>query len=291
MDEPTAVEDWRSIVGAAVTEPRRAVSNPLWQVRAADGRQYVLKQLPEHPPGAGPVDEFRVTTFLKTRGIPVAPPIVTDHGHIYAERGARFVLLESLPNDHGPHTKTTAYNIGAAIAKLHLALAEYPWNVESYEDHPTEQLEELPEELTKLVAPLTKDLIEATSNLPRQRTHGDCNSGNVLVHATEVSGFIDLDHLPIGPRVRDLAYYLASRFRDHGPAETQANLDSYLAGYHDEGQLTKREREAIVPLAIITELMTASWNKTGWTPSKAGFQRNVTTIEWLVKHYDELRGR
>lgn len=296
MDESAALEAWRTVVGTATTRPRATVSNPLWQVRAEDGREYVLKQFPEYPPGAGPVDEFRVVSFLQANGVPVAAPIVTDDGRIFAERnGNRFALLPHLPNDHGPHDKTTAYNVGAAIARLHQALAAYPWAIESFEDHPTQQLEEtleqLPEEVTKSVAPLTNGLREAIRRLPRQRTHGDCNTGNVLVHGREVSGFIDLDHLPIGPRVRDLGYYLASRFRDHDPEATQAVIGSYLDGYHDTNPLGAREREAVVPLVLITEIVSARWNLDGWTPSKEGFEQNVRTIEWLVAHYDELSGR
>ncbi|MGH2968976.1 MAG: phosphotransferase enzyme family protein, partial [Solirubrobacteraceae bacterium] len=223
METKQALEAWQTILGTATTEPLPTVTNSLWHVSAEDNREYVLKQLPEYPPGAGPIDEFRVVSFLQSRGIPVAPPIITDDGHIFTERNdRRYALLPKLPNDHGnhdlgPQAATTAYNIGEAIGRIDKALAECPWPVRSFEDDPAkdlpESMDKLPKEVTKIVASLTDRLTEAVADLPRQRAVGDCNEGNVLVYGTEVSGFIDLDHLPISPRVRDLAYYLVSRLR------------------------------------------------------------------------------
>jgi Ser/Thr protein kinase RdoA (MazF antagonist) len=303
VDETAALEAWHTIVGTARLEPFPTVTNPIWQVHAENGTAYVLKRLPEYPPGAGPIDEFRVVGFLQARGVPVAPPIITDDGHIFTERNdRRYALLPSLPNDRGnhelgPHAATTAYNIGAAIGRIDEALAEFPWPVRSFEDDPAKDLPEsmskIPVEVSNLAAPFTNRLAEATADLPRQRTVGDCNEGNVLVHGTEVSGFIDLDHLPIGPRVRDLAYYLVSRLRNSVGSEPAtaaflAVLHRYIAGYHDAYPLTAHERAAVVPLLLVNELGLADWHLHSWTPRPDKFEENVRTIEWITAHFHEL---
>lgn len=53
----------------------------------------------------------------------------------------------------------------------------------------------------------------AFAGLPVQPIHGDCHGSNVLLCNGEVSGFIELDHLPTGPRLYDLAYDLADRLK------------------------------------------------------------------------------
>ncbi|SDS67370.1 hypothetical protein [Actinopolymorpha singaporensis] len=82
MDEYAALQAWKGVVGAARVEPMAKVHNPIWKVTGEDGREWVLKHLPDWPPGVGPVEEYRVLCYLQARGLPVAAPIVTDDGLI-----------------------------------------------------------------------------------------------------------------------------------------------------------------------------------------------------------------
>ncbi|HEY6740463.1 MAG TPA: phosphotransferase [Actinopolymorphaceae bacterium] len=221
-----ALEAWRAAVGTAELLELASPTNPTWLVTAEDGQRYVLKPLPEFPPGVGPVDEFRVVAYLQKVGILVVLPIVTDEGEIHARVDERtYALMPYVPHDEcnhelGPDARTVARAIGAAIGDVDRALADCPWRVPSYVDDPVSQvfgesLPNLPDEITRAVAPHVEHLRTAMTDLPTQRTVGDCNAGNVLVRNREVVAFIDLDHLPLGPRARDLAYYLASRLRAH----------------------------------------------------------------------------
>jgi Ser/Thr protein kinase RdoA (MazF antagonist) len=312
MDDITAaraaLEAWGSIVGGAQLEPLPLVTNPLWKVITEDGRELVLKQLPEFAPGVGPVHEFRVTSYLQSAGIPVAPPIITDNAGINTLVGERyFSLIPFVRNDSGNHetgpgAAATSYAIGAAIGQLDMALADCPWAVPSYVDDPVneilgEALGKLPEEAGEPVAPYVDRLRAAVSGLPTQRTHGDCNSGNVLVHNGQVSGMIDLDHLPIGPRVRDLSYYLASRLRSHLAQPATAGRDAaamvtvlghYVAGYHASYPLSERELAAVVPLMLLVEIGHASWCVHGWVPSPQGYRQSVLGISWITARLDDL---
>jgi Ser/Thr protein kinase RdoA (MazF antagonist) len=303
MDHIAALEAWESVVGSTYDlEPMPVVHNEIWRVEANE-RVFVLRRLPEYPPGAGPVEAFRVLGHLQAAGVPVAPPIITDTGAIRAPVGERFYeLLPYVPNDPvnhelGPHAGQTSYAIGAAIAQFDLALADCPWPVTSFvEDPPRDILDEtLPKlpEIAELVAPLVPRLRDATSGLPAQRSHGDCNSGNVLVHKGKVSGFIDVDHLPTGPRVRDLAYYMESRLSDQlseheAEPPVVAVLGDYVAGFHEATPLSEQELEAIAPLMLLVAIGGASWCRYGWTPNPEGYAQNIRAIEWITEHYEEL---
>lgn len=303
---------WRSVGGSARLEPMDRVSNPLWRVIAEDGREWVLKHLAEIPPGAGPVDEYRVSCYLQAAGLPVAVPVVTDDGMIiFNAENLRadmveeqptgthaYALLPLFPNDSELREEPQlAHTIGAGIGRLDRALADCPWHVRSFTDDPapqilTQRYPGLPEELRELTTPLRDRLYAAIVDLPTQRTHGDCNSGNVLVHNGAVTGYIDLDHLPIGPRVRDLSYYLVSRFIEHvdhgNPDSLALVLRHYVSGYHSEHPLTGRELAAVVPMMLTVAIGGADWCLHGSVPDPAAYQRDLRTIQWFIRHYDEF---
>lgn len=304
----SALQAWKSIVGTASPEPLRQVTNPLWRVVTEAGREFVLKLLPEFAPGMSPVEAFRVVSHLHGAGVPVVPPIVTDDASIHTSVDERqYVLLPLVPTDVGnhelgPNAATTSRAIGAAIAQLHRAFLDCPWPASSYTEDPAPQIlgERLPllsAEATRPVAPLVDRLWAAVADLPVQLTHGDCNTGNVLVHGTQVSAFIDIDHVPIGPRVRDLSYYLASRFNEHlgrsetaerDAAATVAVLGNYVAGYQQVFPLSERELGALVPLILLVEIGGAHWWLHGWVPQPERYQQGVGVITWIVEHLDGL---
>jgi Ser/Thr protein kinase RdoA (MazF antagonist) len=312
MDEYVALAAWESVVGAARPEPMDQVHNPIWKVTGEDGREWVLKHLPQWPPGVGPVEEYRVLSYLQASGLPVAVPVVTDTGLIAhnadnlgtdpiekRQTGTdAYALIPLLPNDPELHeSPELAHTIGRGIGRLDRVLAECPWHVTSYADDPAPEIlgddyVKLPGELCDLVDPLRHQLWAALTDLPNQLTHGDCNVGNVLVHGGEVSGFIDFDHLPRSPRVRDLSYYLASRLLVHridgDPSAMAAVLRHYVEGYHAAHPLTDRERTAVVPLLLTALIGGAGWCLHGWVPDPAGYQRNLQAIEWVASRYDEL---
>lgn len=310
MDETVgarrALRAWESAIGSARLEPMPVVNNQIWLVVAEDGRRFVLKLLPEYPPGVGPIEEFRVLTHLQESGIPVALPVVTDAATIHAPIGDRFYALAPYlphdPGDHetGPDPSGAARAVGAAIARIGVALAGCPWAVRSYVDDPAretvdESLPKLPGELNAEVAPFAPRLRAAVIDLPVQRTVGDCNAGNVLLKGSSVTGFIDLDHLPLGPRIRDLSYYVASRLRrfradgdGNGIEALLAVLPDYLAGYREICPLTDRELSAFVPLMLLVEIDHASWFVHGRHPDPELYARSAATISWMLSHLDRL---
>ncbi|WP_114558270.1 phosphotransferase enzyme family protein [Desertihabitans aurantiacus] len=298
-----AAAAWASLLGSAYAlEPLPRVTNPVWQVSTAALPPMVLKQLPLYAPGVDPVTEHRVLTHLLGRGVRVACPVVTDAGSVTAlVDGRHWQLQPSLPHRSAPEAVAVedaglAATVGSAIGHLDRALASYPGPVGSYTDDPVatlaEVVPELPVELTRLVDPLAGHLHEALADLPRQLTHGDCNDGNVLIGPDGGVGFIDLDHVPVGPRVRDLAYYLASRLHraraDAARTAVAAALPHYLDGYRDSHPLGTRERAALVPLMLLTEIAGAHWALHGWDPDHDEYRRHLATTAWITRRYDQL---
>ncbi|HVX44087.1 MAG TPA: phosphotransferase [Mycobacteriales bacterium] len=311
MDENTALAAWRSVVGAARLEPMERVSNAIWRVIAEDGREWVLKHLPEFAPGGGPVEQFRVLSYLQARGLPVAAPVITDDGLIAFNADnlrpgevekqptgkEAYALIPLLPNDSGlAESPELARTIGAGIGKLDRLLADCPWPVTSFTDDPAADLAaqypRLPDEIRTLIDPIRDRLQAAAANLPTQRTHGDCNAGNVLVHNGQISGFIDFDHLPTGPRIYDLANYLSTRLRAHleqgDPDSLISVLPEYIAGYQSSLPVSDRERAAVVPLMLAVSIGGANWDLHGWVPNPTNYQKNLRTIEWLAERYETL---
>jgi len=312
VNEFEALQAWTSVVGTARLEPMARVHNAIWRVRGQDGRDWVLKHLPEWPPGVGPVEEYRVLCYLQAGGLPVAVPIITDEGliaHNADNLGTdpvekqptgtdAYALIPLLPHDPTrPELPELARTIGRAIGRLDRLLADCPWHVTSFTDDPANDTlgdgyPTLPDELRALVDPLRGELRAALTGLPTQLSHGDCNVGNVLVHDGRVSGFIDLDHLPHSPRVRDLSVYLASHLRhqitDGEPNVLVGQLRHYVAGYHESLPLSDHELAAVVPLLLTVLIGNAGWCLHGWEVDRAGYRRCLQAIQWIAPRYRHL---
>lgn len=311
MDDHTfvrnALQAWSSVIDVVDLTPMPRVTNSLWRVETTGARSYVLKLLPEYPPGASPVEEFRVLCHLQQSGIPVALPVVSDEGQIHVGVGDRLVaLLPLLPASSETYevredASDVALGIGRAIGQLDEALASCPWAINSFVDEPGDipesALPGLPDEVKSLVESLVPQLTAPMADLPTQLTHGDCNHGNVLVDNGTVTGFLDLDHLPVGPRVRDLVSYVVSRLRGHlsHPRTTDrvatamvGLLGSYVDGYRSANPLTPAEIRAVVPMMLLVEIAGANWCLHGWVRDLDKYRDHETSIRWIVDHFDQM---
>jgi Ser/Thr protein kinase RdoA (MazF antagonist) len=169
------------------------------------------------------------------------------------------------------------HNLGTALGRLHRALAEYPGEIHSWKmDLPKRILSEAvpvlmkyldeagERRLLRVVSNLREPINVFLTNLPSQHIHGDCHGGNVLFDGELVSGFIDLDHLPFGPRIWDLGYYLADWVKNHfhDPEEMERwfeILPDLVNGYAEEIDITPQERQAILYIMLGTQVIFAAW--------------------------------
>jgi Ser/Thr protein kinase RdoA (MazF antagonist) len=271
---------WSSILREPHVEPVEH-ANPevrLWSV--TDGRHsFLVRAFGPWRPGAGLADEYRVLLHLRRAGLPVALPVVTDAASLFAQEGdASYLLIPRLPAEDGDaelraDAAEVCSHIGAAIGSMHRALAEYPWPVASYEhDLRRQTLEEAGPKLPPDVRSRWVDRHLATvedrlTGLGMQLIHGDCNSGNILVHQGRVSGIIDLDHLPRGQRIYDLAYYLAHRVRaaiarpeDDFTSALFSSIGGYVTGYDAVNPLSEKEHAALPVAVLAAEISLTSWS-------------------------------
>jgi Ser/Thr protein kinase RdoA (MazF antagonist) len=288
---PDILQAWTTLLGPKPSIGVELTGRELWPVTAEDGTHYFLKRLGPWR-NLPPADEARVLRWLAERGIGVAEFMITDGARLFA--GAvedSFVLLPQLPADEfGPDDVLTLEQIiGAAIGRLHRALAAYPWPANSYRERWAEALSgelHLPPDLHSGFARRRPKIAELITGLPEQLVHGDLTPANLLLRRPgTVSGFIDFDHLPTAPRVWDLARYLSRRMRlrwrgTRPVADRLAHIAPLLAGYHHVAPLTADELAAIPALIMIGNVAEASY---GQAVATGRLSRRM-----LPDHHDQL---
>jgi Ser/Thr protein kinase RdoA (MazF antagonist) len=275
----------------------------VWGVAAEDGRRYVVKTVGPLRPGPPVADEYRVLVHLRAAGVPVVVPVVSDDGRVAVrDRGVDYALLPWVDGVVGGRESGTACaRVGAAIGGLHKELAVQPWPVRSYRHEMVGEFEEsvrrLPAEVRERtvarVADRVRDGLGGLAGVPEQRLHGDCGTGNVLVRHGAVAGFIDLDHLPVGWRVYDLAYYLSHRVRD---GAFPAVAGRYVAGYRSANPLAAAELAALPAAVVAAQLAITEWSHRLLTempdralPDQADrYRQGIAALAWLCDRYDGL---
>lgn len=254
---------WRSKLGATPQLKLHSEGRELWRVAGSSGDRYFLKRL-------GPwrnlplEDEAAVLEFLSDRGIRTTPFVPTDNGSLFAgEIEDSFVLIPEIGNQEiSPEMLLEQeHAIGTEIARLHQVLAEYPGEVNSYRESVLDSLGDelnLPYELKERLAPRIPAMLASFAGLPEQLIHGDLTPDNIVLgeHGTP-PGFIDFEHLPVGPRIWDIAKYVSRRFRtrwygESGPSDTDRlnHAINAIRGYDAAGPMDYIEKAAL-PAAIL----------------------------------------
>jgi Ser/Thr protein kinase RdoA (MazF antagonist) len=281
----------------------------VWEVATERGDRYVLKKVSTFN-APDPVRRFtseaRILTHLLQRGLPVAVPVLSDDGKICTtdDDGALHAVFPKLPSgsaDSGSALDPVLFqNVGAAIARLHGALADCPYGIESWRVGPCsleanwQTVEDrVPAaalaQLSARVRPRWDAAVRALSATP-QRVHGDVHGGNILTHGQEVTGIIDCDHLPLAPRGYDLGYYMA--FAVHWwldgdqPSRPADEARHVLTGYDAVSRLSRQENDDLPALAMAAALgLTAHFIR----EHDAVEESWLRTAHWIGDHFDVLR--
>ena len=276
-------------------------------------QEFVLKHIVDRP--ATKVDlitECEVLAYLHRCGVPVAVPITTDDGQPFAQTAQGcYLILPVLPSDSKdspPVEQQRRYvNLGRALAQLHTALARYPKPIESWTLDlaestinaaiPVIQASLSPKEwvrFEKIWTVIQNDIQILLPSLPRQHIHGDCHGGNIISYQGRVSGFIDLDHLPLGPRIYDIAYLMADFAKAHffGLSSHARWLDNFsyiLAGYEKIQVLSEIERESIWITMLLIQLRFAYW-LFKYKSDDAAY-KNLYSFFWLYENQYAIQHR
>ena len=306
----TILAAWHTVLGPHPSTSTHTATTTF--VTATSGSAYVLKRvtglddLGER--SSRLVAEYRTLLHLRASAVPIALPLVADDGRIFAslaDDAAIYTLTPRLPADD---SESPLGPIGASLGRLHRALRTSPFEVPSWTiDLVPRTFDGAVRDITShLDAPIADELLaaleqrrplllDALTDLPTQRIHGDFHRGNVLVHEGEVSGIIDLDHLPIGPRIYDLAYFLANQLALPTAAELVDRTEQLLLawrelvdGYQSINELTTKELTSLAPLTFAVQLQLIGWNLA--QPGYEWSQDHIHGFHWIDKHLRELGG-
>lgn len=295
----TLLRQWSSLLGLHPHLGPEQPGRELWPVTAEDGRKYVLKRL--GPWRNLPVaDQARVLVHLARSGVEVAQLLITDDARLFAgEVEESFVLLPHLAHDRIDPSQSLPVErfVGRSVALLHQALATYPWSANSYRERTTESLEAellVPDDVRDLFEHRRADIVARISPLELQLVHGDLTPDNVLAsRADRSAAFIDLDHLPLAPRVWDIGKYLSRRLRRLPPAAALENVTRFVAGYHHTSVLSELELRALPAAIAAMNLLEASWTTRILTgrlerrllpAQKAELEPTLDALRWQFRH-------
>jgi Ser/Thr protein kinase RdoA (MazF antagonist) len=260
--------------------------------------------------------ENEVLLHLQSTGLPVAVPLPDRLGEIAVPwQGHVYTLSPYLPDDGGAvrgcHRPRLLRNYGAATARMHRALATFPQNRLPDWIGRIELASEVLDTGFPIILPylaggqaeafqamragLARTMPTAFQDLPEQLIHRDCHAENLLSCGPEVTGIVDWDHLTIGPRILDVAYFavqLAKRqVRD--PAAMARWLDEFpllLAGYEAESAFLEEEKAAFPYVLIAVPILFAYWAiETGHGDDY--IQTELHTMAWLYSHMAVIRER
>lgn len=219
----------------------------------------------KHRPADRIAGELWVLDRLTELGLPVTRPVLTAEGRrpLVAGDRAWFVYRElpgaTLPRmlDDPAHAEL----LGATCASLGVALCTLDV------DH-----------ATRTGIP-RRPLTATTAELPVQVIHRDFHAGNVLFTDGRVSGYLDFDHLEIGPRIVDLVYLAGSVLAELYPLGRASELPRIWAclrrGYESVSPLSAAEQRAVRPLLIEIERDFADWFDSICDPDNAALTREL----------------
>jgi Ser/Thr protein kinase RdoA (MazF antagonist) len=231
--------------------------------------RYFLKRRPSAEHAAR---EAGVLAHLRDQGLPVPEPVRTGRGEPFAAsaQGGREVscLYRALPGAHyesfdGREGVIHARQVGKALGRLHVALAEVPI-IAGFDRYGPEA--SLGSELSAArdvydVGRLARiaSRRSASAQLPEQLIHRDFHLYNLLFCEGRTSGYLDFDMLMRGPRLFDLCYCsietLAKRFDEPAfPDYWFRVLGAIIKGYLEYVPLTDLERGSVVGVMMEIEL-------------------------------------
>ncbi len=288
----------------------------VFRVERAAGAPMILKNIGKDSPQvtARFAFEYEVLCQLDRYGVAVALPIPNRKGELLVAKDGHFFTLSPYLTSNNQWLeldfeglKRLNHNCGAAIGKLHAALAAFPteglehrtWKTvlpDMLFDHSipviqrsTTQQER--EAFDAIIADIAVDMRATTENLPMQLIHRDCHHGNIVVNGEQVSGFIDCDHLSIGPRVFDLADFIVHMIKqDVTDLERTAAwfglFPAVIQGYEKETPLLKEEKQALYYVMVGVLLMLAGWFFETGDAVKA--RSELEAIRWMYQHRQEI---
>lgn len=259
----------------------------VWTTSSGGGMVLKWSVVPELFPRLA--DVARLTSWLGRRGLPVSAPLPTLSGDLQVELGGFSVGLQSVVEGSTLHAEDLAqvHAAGAVLARLHLAMAEYPGagrlgpggqgesaplrtRVDGWESAAGDHVAPLAASLRRCLGSLPPD----STLPPAQLVHLDFRSANVLCEGDQVVAVLDFEEAGVDYAVNDLAksaVLLGTRFRQWGPVPSEGH-EALVAGYQEVRELSFAEAAWLQPLLLWQTLQQVPEgdDPTGWAESAEG---------------------
>ena len=250
--------------------------NRVYQVGIEDAEPLVAKfYRPARWSDAAIIEEHAFALELKALEIPVIAPLIMNENTLHTFQDFRFALF---PRKGGRALEVDNMEqleqMGRFIGRIHAVGCVRPFqhrihiNAETYGYQPYRFLLEnnfVPPELlhnfsstTETVLQLISDHLQAASDIPVIRLHGDCHAGNIL-WSRDALHIVDLDDCLMGPAVQDIWMMLSG-----SAADTKLQLKHILTGYEEFHDFNFRELHLIEALRTLRMIHYAGWLAKRW---------------------------
>jgi len=206
---------------------------------------------------------IKTAEILLKCDIPVAETVLTKTGEKYSVHENNYFLLSYKlrgNNISDLKDKTMAWEMGRAIARLHMAFIKCERDIEFWDNSLLKEMtgwirETLSKNEWKILNEeeysKTVELLESVYDyLPKQLIHRDVHLGNFLFFEGSLSGYIDFDLSQKNIRIFDICYFLTGLFAeetDHAFTKMEwiENVKSVIAGYESVADLSEKEKDAL----------------------------------------------
>jgi Ser/Thr protein kinase RdoA (MazF antagonist) len=258
--------------------------------------------------------EYDVLRHLHQVGISVAIPILDRRGKPLVIHNEHYFTLSPFLTTNNrwldlnfDELKNLYYNCGSAIARLHIALASFPtvdiekrtWKTVFPDVLLNQCIPNVCQNMSEqertgfemILHDLIEDINTFTKGLSEQLIHRDCHTGNIVVNGEQVSGFVDCDHISLGPKIFDIADFLVHMIKndvsDRELTKRWLNLfPVVLEGYEKENPLSEKEKQGLYFIMLGTFIMFADWFYKIGDADKA--QAEMVAFNWMYRNRQEI---
>lgn len=263
------------------------INNQVMEVRSG-GAAYVLKQYQTHSREETILYEHRLLAWLNTQPLPFRVPVphpARTGATLWWHEGRAHALFALLEGEAvWPPSLSQLEQIGAALARLHGALADYPMQPRPglYGHGALDRIHPvLPNPAAVDAAmlglgdsgPLVDDLgwwrdevgrvarfVEAHyAALPHQVIHGDFVPSNTLFVGDQLTAVLDFDLALPDARVMDIASGLGSAMRVEDQPQPWDQAEAFCRGYGSVQRLTPAEVAALPDLMALRDVVATIW--------------------------------
>jgi len=110
--------------------------------------------------------------------------------------------------------------------------------------------------------------------------HGDFRDGNLIWKGDKIVGIIDFDNIRMGPRVRDISYFIKTALFDKDKIR-KVWVNLFLKEYEKASRLNAKEMKTIFPLLIDDNVFHYALFY-GGCGKESTIDKQVGLIKWLV---------